>query len=199
MVTKQNARDHEHLNLFKQYKKRLEYSNREVIKIHDKGNNKKDKKTKGSKDKALVYVVFNAGMFEAVKMNMMRILKEEHMVRLVTKPQVEFYGEATERICLDLSITVQGYEHFVKLKVHNTTCAIDVQAEKDDPKKSFTHLGEQTVGEFFAKEYIAKVVVYLQKYLNINKLNDLCRKMALDGKNQAKIQEKINVMNVKKM
>ena len=36
VVTKQNAKEDECLNLFKQYRKRLEYSNRAVIKIHDK-------------------------------------------------------------------------------------------------------------------------------------------------------------------
>ena len=78
-IVTQNAKDFD-LNHFKQYSKRIECCNRDPVKIHNKKSNSKDH---GTKDKGLIYVGFNAGMFEAIKKNMMKILKERFGVEIV--------------------------------------------------------------------------------------------------------------------
>ena len=74
----QNSKEFE-LNHFKQYKKRIECCNREVVRIHDKKLKPKDR---GSKDNGLIYIAFIAGMFEAIKKNMMKILKTSYGIKL---------------------------------------------------------------------------------------------------------------------
>ena len=81
------------------------------MKVHDKAKRPRDK---GSKDHGLVYVSFNAGMFLALKANMMKIAKEEFDVNLVRNPKVEFYGSAEERMCLDLKAMLNKEEHLIK-------------------------------------------------------------------------------------
>ena len=74
----------------------INLTNRDAIKIYDKNNNAKDQ---GSEDKGLVvYIAFNAGMFEAIKKNMMRILKNTFKAVIIKNPKVELYGAAEERI-----------------------------------------------------------------------------------------------------
>ena len=58
----QNASPGQTLDLLKQYKRKGEFCDRDLIKIHDRAINKKDS---GSQNKGLVYVDFQAGMFEA--------------------------------------------------------------------------------------------------------------------------------------
>ena len=61
-ILTENAPNGFTLDLFKQYKRRGEYCDRDLIKIHDKALKKKDK---GSKNHGLVYVDFQAGMISA--------------------------------------------------------------------------------------------------------------------------------------
>ena len=60
-------------------------------------------------DKRLVYVDFNAGMFEAIKKNFIQVLKERCETEINCKPKVETYGnlKAEERFIMDLAMTVK--------------------------------------------------------------------------------------------
>ena len=84
-MVSQNAPNGLSLDLFKQYKRRVDFCDREIIKIHDKSVNKKDK---GSKNNGLIYVDFQAGIFEALKINVVKLLKEDHGVKLIADLKV---------------------------------------------------------------------------------------------------------------
>ena len=86
------------------------------MRIHNKNTKPKDH---GSSDRGLVYIEFNAGMFEAIKKNMMRILKDTYKV-IMTKAKIEFYGDAEERINIDFQVCLNGQVHEMKMKVYNT-------------------------------------------------------------------------------
>ena len=96
------------------------------------------------------------------------------------------YGEAEERICLDLRMVIKEVEHKVKLIVHNTKCSINVQGCGDSYSQKFDHLGNLTVGEYFASYVIAKVVKIIDDSVDISKLNDYLRKLATEGKRLVK-------------
>ena len=72
-----NKAKHTELNLEKQYKRRVNHcTGRKIFRIHDftkPGDH-------GEKDRSLVYVEFQGGMFEAIKQNMVRILKAKYQV-----------------------------------------------------------------------------------------------------------------------
>ena len=74
----------------------------------------------GAKDKSLVYVEFQGGLFEAMKHNMMSVLKENHSIVKTSSPQVETYGkrEAEERYCLNMCIKVGEHSHAWKHKIY---------------------------------------------------------------------------------
>ena len=116
-IVTQNAKEFD-LNHFKQYTKRIEYTNRDMFKIHDKNLRPKDQ---GSKDKGLVYVAFNSGMFEAIKKNMMRFLIDAYKVSLTKQPKIEYYGQAEERINLNIMVALNGKDQELKIKVYNTS------------------------------------------------------------------------------
>ena len=65
--TVQNKGKDMELNFKKQYKRKLEFCDRESFNIHDKENNVNDKNVKGSANKSCVYMDLNAGIFEAAK------------------------------------------------------------------------------------------------------------------------------------
>ena len=90
-VVTQNAPEGFSLDLFKQYKRRIEFCDRDIIKIHDKLKNNKEK---GSEDKGLIYVDFNADMFEALKQNFMNCIIKSFNGKLLTDPKIEYYGDA---------------------------------------------------------------------------------------------------------
>ena len=81
----------------------------------------------------------------------MKIAKD-YDINLTSDPKIELYGNAEERMLLDIKIIIHGKEHFLKMKVYNTTCAMDFQAVKHDVDKRFDHLNGLTVGEFFCPE-----------------------------------------------
>ena len=95
----QNAPDGMSLDLNKQYKRKVECCDREVIRIHNKALNKKDQ---GSADGGLVYVDFQAGLFEALRLNFFQCIEKDYGIVPVAQPKIELYGNAEERICLDL-------------------------------------------------------------------------------------------------
>ena len=93
-----------------------------MIRIHDKSKNKKDG---GSEDKGLIYIDFNAA-----KVNLLKCLDQDFNTILTGDPKLEFYGEALERICIDLQMTVEKETYDIKLKIHNTKCSLDVARQK---------------------------------------------------------------------
>jgi hypothetical protein len=186
-IITQNAKDFD-LNHFKQYTKRIEYCNRDIVKVHDKKFHAKDH---GSKDKGLIYIAFNAGMFEAIKKNMMKVLKDAFGVIIVRQPKVEYYGAAEESINLDIKVKLNGQDQEMKIKVYNTVCSMDVQALGIPLKTTFAHLFNLTCAEYFVTHILPKIVEILSRSIDIKKLNEFHRKLAIDGKNASK-KEKVN-------
>ena len=74
----------------------------------------------------------------------------------------------------------------MKIKVYNTVSVMDVQALGIPLKTTFPHLSNLKCAEYFCKNILRKVVEILEKNLDIRKLNDYHRKLAIDGKNAAK-------------
>ena len=183
-ILSQNAKEFD-LNHFKQYTKRIEFANRDTFKIHDKNLRPKDQ---GSKDKGLVYVSFNAGMFEAIKKNVMRILKNTFGATITKQPKIEYYGAAEERINLDLQVALNGESHDLKIKVHNTTCALDVQALGVPLKTTFPHLSGLTCAEYFCLNIRTKVVEILKDAAKKDKVNRTCVSCEKDCKNSETVK-----------
>ena len=184
-IVTQKSRKYD-LNYFKQFNRRLEHCERDLFRIHDPIKNKNDH---GSKDHGLVYIEFNAGLFQAMKSNMMKIAKD-YNISLAADPKIELYGNAEERMLLDLKVMIKGQEHFVKMKVYNTTCGMDFQALKHDIDKRFDHLDGRTVGEFFTQKIIVEIANTLCNKVDIKKLNDYIKKLALVGKDGVKAVKK---------
>ena len=184
-IVTQNSRMYD-LNYFKQFNKQLEYCERDLYRIHDPIKNKNDH---GSKDHGLVYIEFNAGLFQAMKTNMM-ILAKEHNIILTTDPKIELYGNAEERMLLDLKVVIKDQEHFLKMKVYNTTCGMDFQALKHNTDKKFEHLDGRTVGEYSTQTIVVDIVNTICEKIDIEKLNNYIKKLAIDGKKPAKIIKK---------
>ena len=184
-IVTQKSRKYD-LNYFKQFSRRLEHCERDPYRIHDPIKNKNDH---GSKDHGLVYVEFNAGLFQAMKTNMMKIAKD-YNITLAADPKIELYGNAEERMLLDLKVIIKGQEHLVKMKVYNTTCGMDFQALKHDLDKKFDHLDGRTVGEFFTQEIVVEIANTLCNKVDIKKLNNYIKKLALDGKDGVKAVKK---------
>ena len=187
----QNAPTGLTLDLVKQYSRRIEFCDREMIRIHDKSINKKDQ---GSEDRGLIYVDFKAGIFEALKVNFVACLKN-YNTNLIAEPKIEMYGEALERVCLDLRMKVGEHTHDVKIKVHNTKCSLDVAGFHDVVAKRFDHLDNLTVGEYFAKNVITKIVEQINANIDITELNNKLRAMANEGKKASKSSKTKGVKN----
>ena len=181
--TSQNAPKGMTLDLCKQYKRRAEFCDRESIRIHDKSKNKKDG---GSEDKGLIYIDFNAAVFEALKLNLLKCLETEYDTILTSDPKLEFYGEALERICVDLQMKVNNKNHNIKLKVHNTKCSIDVARQNGTLQERFDYLNNLTVGEYFATHVIRKIVERIDSSFDIPNLNRHLKRLANEGKKAAK-------------
>ena len=184
-IVTQNSKKYD-LNYFKQFNKQLEYCERDLYRIHDPIKNKNDH---GSKDHGLVYIEFNAGLFQAMKSNMMILAKDFNIV-MTTDPKVELYGNAEERMLLDLKVCIKEQEHFIKMKVYNTTCGMDFQALKHNTDKKFHHLDGRTVGEYFTQTIIVDIVNTICKKIDIEKLNKYIKKLAIEGREAVKTVKK---------
>ena len=57
---------------------------------------------------------------------------------------------------------------------------------KDEVHKVVEHLGNRTVGEYFANIIIPKVVEHIEKNVNIKAMNEMYMKLAREGYNNAK-------------
>merc|ERR1719244_215936 len=125
-------------------------------------------------------------MFEALKQNFLSCLMNTYAIMLIADPKIEFYGKALERVCLDLRMKVGDFTHDVKIKVHNTKCSIDVAAFHSKLDQRFVHLNNLTVGEYFAEFIITEIVEYIDKTVDITKLNDHLRVLASEGKKAAR-------------
>jgi hypothetical protein len=86
-IVTENSRKYD-LNYFKQFNRQLEYCDRDPFRIHDPLRKKSDH---GSKDRGLVYVEFNAGLFQAMKSNMMKPAKEKYNISLTMDPKLFFF------------------------------------------------------------------------------------------------------------
>ena len=102
------------------------------------------------------------------------------------------------RMLLDLKVTIKGEEHFLKMKVYNTTCGMDFQAVNHDISIEFQHLDNLTVGEYFVKTIVIDIGTILCDNLDIKKLNNQLRKLALKGKNMLKNKKKCTKFNCSK-
>ena len=183
----QNAQNGLTLDLCKQYKRKVEFCNRELFRIHNRTINKKDQ---GSLDRGIVYIDFQAGLFEALKVNFLKCVASDFNILLTCPPKVELFGQAEERICLDLKMVVAGSEHFVKVIVHNTKCSLHVQGFVEKYNKKFDHLDNRTVGLYFAEEIVTKVVKKITDNVDISKLNNHLRNLAMEGKKSASVKHK---------
>ena len=168
------------LNFEKQYKRRVNHCvGRKLFRIHDftKPNDH------GSLDKSLVYVEFQGGLFEALKLNMIEILRNLHGIEKSGQTQVETFGisEAQERYCIDMNMTVDNHVHALKLKIYNTACALDAQGMGKELHSIFEHLQNKTVGEYFVTVVIPKVVEYINGKVNVKELNEKYLRLAREG------------------
>ena len=177
-IVTQNAKEFD-LNHMKQFEKLSEYCKREVVKVHDPNTGEGDK---GSKDRGVVYLAFNGGMFQALKSHMMRIAKEKFGVTLVKDPKVEMYGCAEERMCLDLKMKMAGTEYKVKMLVFNTACAMNFAALGHVAGKKFVDLENKTVAEAFVDLVVLNIVKDLEQSLNIEKINEDIAELASKAK-----------------
>ena len=124
-----------------------------------------------------------------MKSNMMKIAAD-YNISITEDPKIELYGNAEERMLLDLKIVVKEEEHFIKMKVYNTTCAMDFQALKHDIDKKFEHLGGLTVAQYFTQTVVVEIANILCNKIDIKKLNNYIRKLASDGKTAVKTFKK---------
>ena len=160
------------LNFVKQYKNILQYCNRDLYWIDNKkGSNNKEKLE-------IICVNFQTGMFEALKTNAVSILERELGAAITERPKVELYGMkcSEEKFCIDLEFEVDGEKHGVKLFVYNTKCSIGIQQKSPDAVVNKT-----TVAQYFYDNFITKVLVSLEKRLNISNINEHCRKLDSAG------------------
>ena len=72
----------------------------DMFKIHAKNLRPKDQ---GSKDKGLVYVAFNSGMFEAIKKNLMKFLIDANKVGLTKQPKIEYYDSFSDKVAHEVT------------------------------------------------------------------------------------------------
>ena len=84
-ITTQNAKEGQTLDLVKQYSRKIEFCNREVIRIHNRALFDQDQ---GSVDGGLIYVYFQAGVFEALKVNFIQYIYDNHGIVTVAQPKV---------------------------------------------------------------------------------------------------------------
>ena len=61
---------------------------------------------------------------------------------------------------------------WLKIKVYNTRCSLDVQGFHGDYTKRYEHLHNLTVGEYFAEHVIFIVEKKINKTVDIKKLNN---------------------------
>ena len=149
------------LNLAKQYEKNVEFCDREESRIHEPA---KSKKERGSvKDDSLKYIEFQAGLFVALKGNLVRILKEMGM-ELSGTPSVDTFGSksAEIRICFNVLMKVDDKDLDIKVKVYVTRCSIDFQACGKMAPVKIRSLGDKTGGEYFVEDVMPKVVMKIK-------------------------------------
>ena len=151
------------------------------MRVHDRSMNKKDQ---GSVDRGIIYIDFQAGMFEALKLNFLQCIADDYGIIPFAPPKIELFDQAEERI-------VKGIQHDVKVKVHNTKCSLDVQGFHDYSKK-FEHLDNRTVGLYFAEVIVAQVVEKINTTVDITKLNDHLRLLANEGRKSVKQKAKVS-------
>ena len=170
-----NALDKE-LNMAEQYKKRYDCCTKDFVKIDKKGGSaNKDKKK-------YVKLEFQTGMFEAMKKNMVWIMENKFDVKFVEDktPKLETYGKskAEERYSLDLMFLDAEVEYTVKLIIYNTNCTMGVDSVGDS---AHTIIKNQTAAEYFVNFVLLETVDVIKNKIDVRKLNEQCRKLAMLG------------------
>ena len=176
------------INMGKQFEKFAEHCDRkELFRVHDPKENSGDSGSEG-----VVYVEFQAGVFEALRNNMMRILNHEYQASFTQDPHIDLVGkgstEVESRVLLDMKITLNEVSHMVKIKIYNTKCTMDFQATKENPNLVHEHLGNETVGRHIASKVIPKVIEKLSSEpgIDFQQINKKWRKLATEGAEKVK-------------
>ena len=146
------------MNLKKQYNDRIAFCERELIKVNEQ---------RGASDNSQKYIEFQTGMFEVIKLNLMKYINVIPDLEIVKGPKVETFGinEAEERYNLDVSFNCDGRTEKVKLLIFNTTCSIMVQSQPTNSKSI-------SVAQSFINTIIKPIVEDMKKRININEVND---------------------------
>ena len=170
-----NALDKD-LNMVKQYKTRYDGCMKELIKIDmNNGSVNKDKQI-------YVKLEFQTGMFEAMKKNMVKIMIEKFQVKFVEgkDPKLETYGRsmAEERYSLDLKFIENDKQYTVQVTIFNTNCTMGVKSVGNTAHEI---IKDQTVAEYFVKMVIFEVSEVIKTKVNVTKINEQCRKLAMLG------------------
>ena len=170
-----NALDKD-LNMVKLYKVRYECCKKDLIKVDtSNGSANKDRQK-------FVKLEFQTGMFEAMKKNMVRIMKDKFQVDFVDgkDPKLETYGKskAEERYTLDLKFHGDNSEQTVQVTIYNTNCTMGIDIVGNSAHKI---INDQTAAEYFVKMVIFEVAAFIRTKVNISELNEKCRKLAMLG------------------
>ena len=114
------------LNMAKQYKIRYDCCIKELIKVDKKNGSASKEKQR------YVKLEFQTGMFEAMKKNMVNIMKDKFKVNFVEgkDPKVETYGKAKaeERYIFDLMFQHENAEYTLQVTVFNTNCTMGINS-----------------------------------------------------------------------
>ena len=71
------------MNLKKQYNDRIAFCERELIKVNEQ---------RGASDNSQKYIEFQTGMFEVIKLNLMKYINVIPDLEIVKGPKVETFG-----------------------------------------------------------------------------------------------------------
>ena len=164
------------LNFAKMYKNRYDACNRDLITV-DKSNGSSNKTRQ-----KYVKILFQTGLFEAMKKNIVNIMQNQFGVSLVDgkDPKVEIYGrsKAEERFILNLQFKESEVDHTVQVTIYNTNCTMGIDSVG---ASAHSVISGQTVAEYFVEKVMFEVVEVLKEKVNIEELNSQCRKMSQLG------------------
>jgi hypothetical protein len=92
-----------------------------------------------------------------------------------------------------MRMLIGEHSHGLKLKIYNTICTLDAQGLGKEVHTVFDHLGNKTVGEYFANVIIPEVAEYMNNNLNIKDLKERYLKLAREDLKMAKTNKSICV------
>ena len=165
------------VNMGKQFTKLTEHCDRKNFSAvnEDKGN------------AGLLTVNFQAGVFDAMRKFMMKVLTKDYDAELVKEANVEVMGssgnEVETRVMFDIQITLNEIQHLCKVKVYNTLCSMDFQSIGENIYKEYEHLNNMTVGRYLATKVVPDVIEKIADEYGVDfkKLNNQWRKQATEA------------------